>query len=171
MQRPAIERYIREVPFLALPFLLILAALLVTTEFTIPRWKELQEVRDKSERLPELAAVKKELTQQLDSLSLIFPEKPEYNSLSFTDGASLIGELLSIARISGITLNKTHPSVEGNSITVQSSFTTNYPKLGTFLTEIEKYPLQLRVSQLALSRRNRSLEVQISITGFVQEAR
>ncbi len=164
MQRK-IERYLQEVPFLTISLVLTIVAVLLLRFFVIPQNLVLQEKEEKLHTLPELFETQKTLLSRLDSAEQNLSEIPQYEILEFTDGASLINALFTIAREQNITFTKSHPSSAEGSIIVQIGFTNSYAKMGTFLTELEKYPLQLSVSQVALVRKKGQLAVSLTVYG------
>lgn len=168
MQR-SIETYLREVPFIVLPLIIALAAVLFTRFLVVPERVHLREIQGKEASLPTLHKEQSELVKRLEAAADSLKKLPEYESIYFSDGASLISELFTIANEQGITFTKSHPSVQDGNIKVQVAFTGTYETLGNFLTKLEQYPMQLSVSQVALSRKNTLLSVTLTVTGFPQK--
>lgn len=165
MQR-SIEIYLREIPFISLPLLICLATVLFVRFMVVPQRVQLREVQGKEAALPELHKEQTALVERLNIAADSLQEIPKYGSIYFTDGASLISELFTIAGKQGITFTKSHPSKQNGNIIVQIGFTNTYEKLGKFLTTLEQYPMQLSVSQVALSRKGSLLAVTLTVTGF-----
>lgn len=168
MQR-SIENYLREVPFVLLPMTIVLAVVLFTRFLIVPQRVELRELQGKEAALPTLHKEQAELLKRLRTASGELQKLPEYESISFTDGASLISELFRIAGDQGITFTKSHPSVRDGKVIVEIAFTGTYETLGNFLTKLEQYPMQLSVSQVALTRKSTLLSVALTVTGYPQK--
>ncbi len=171
MQRQIIERYLKEVPFMLIPLLITFGAVLLTRFVVIPQYLTLQEVTEKMDALPELYSEQQKLMTRLNGAVENLPATPEYESLEFSDGASLIQALFDIAKKLNITFTRTQPSVENGIITVQTGFSSNFDKFGSFLTALERYPLQISVSQVAVSRRKGALMVKLTVTGFPEKGK
>ncbi len=168
MQRK-IERYLQEVPFITVSLVMILITVLILRFFVVPQNLVLQEKQEKLKTLPELFESQQTLLNRLDSAEQNISVIPQYETLEFNDGASLINALFTIAREQNITFTKSHPSSSEGVIMVQIGFVNSYEKLGQFLTELEKYPLQLSVSQLALTRKKGQLNVSLTVYGTPAE--
>ncbi len=161
----SIERYLHESPFLSLPLLVGVVAILVIRFLFLPQLLQYQEVSEQLDRLPELYETQTELLTQLQSGGDDLPSLVEYDHLFFCDGSTLLHELFEIARPLGITFTETSPREEGDAVVVRLAFSAQYQTIGTFLTELEQYPLQLSVSQVAMERKRQTISVKLTIIG------